>query len=48
MFNKLKTILAVAVAYSLVISSAYSDAITDLAKGEFSLQLFLKKKELKK
>jgi hypothetical protein len=37
MFNKIKTVLAVAITYSLVVSSAYSDAITDLAKGEFSL-----------
>jgi len=47
MFNKIKTILAVAVTYSIVISSAYSDAITDLAKVNLVFQLFLKKKELK-
>ena len=47
MFNKLKTILAVAVTYSLVISSAYSDAITDLAKGEFSLSTISEKERVK-
>ena len=47
MFNKLKTILAVAVTYSIVISSAYSDAITDLAKGEFSLSTISEKERIK-
>jgi glycerol transport system substrate-binding protein len=47
MFNKLKTILTVAVTYSIVISSAYSDAITDLAKGEFSLSTISEKERIK-
>ena len=47
MFNKIKTILAVAVTYSIVISSAYSDAITDLAKGEFSLSTISEKERIK-
>ena len=37
MFIKLRTLLVALVTYSLVISSALADAITDLAKGEFSL-----------
>ena len=47
MFNKLKTFLTIAVTYSLVISSAHSDAITDLAKGEFSLSTISEKERVK-
>jgi len=47
MFKTLKSIIAVAVTYSLVISSAYSDAITDLAKGEFSLSTISEKERIK-
>ena len=37
MFKTLKTILAVSVAFTLVSTSAYSDAISKWATGEFAL-----------
>ena len=44
MFKTLKTIIAVAVAFTLVSTSAYSDAISKWAKGEFSLSTLSEKK----
>jgi len=38
-----RTFLSVAVAYSLVVSSALADAVTDYAKGEFSLSTLSEK-----
>ena len=47
MFKTLKTIIAVAVAFTLVSTSAYSDAISKWAKVNLVFLFFLKKKELK-
>ena len=48
MFKTLKTILAVSVAFTLVSTSAYSDAISKWAKGEFSSFHYLRKRENKR
>ena len=47
MFKTLKTIIAVAVAFTLVSTSAYSDAISKWAKGEFSLSTLSEKERIK-
>lgn len=47
MFKTLKTIIAVAVAFTLVSTSAYSDAISKWAKGEFSLSVLSEKERIK-
>ncbi len=47
MFKTLKTFIAVAVAFTLVSTSAYSDAISKWAKGEFSLSVLSEKERIK-
>ena len=47
MFKTFKTIIAVAVAFTLVSTSAYSDAISKWAKGEFSLSTLSEKERIK-
>ena len=47
MFKTLKTIIAVAVAFTLVSTSPYSDAISKWAKGEFSLSVLSEKERIK-
>ena len=47
MLKTLKTIIAVAVAFTLVSTSAYSDAISKWAKGEFSLSVLSEKERIK-
>ena len=47
MFKTLKTVIAVAVAFTLVSTSAYSDAISKWAKGEFSLSTLSEKERIK-
>ncbi len=47
MLKTLKTIIAVAVAFTLVSTSAYSDAISKWAKGEFSLSTLSEKERIK-
>jgi glycerol transport system substrate-binding protein len=47
MFKTLKTFIAVAVAFTLVSTSAYSDAISKWAKGEFSLSTLSEKERIK-
>ena len=47
MFKTLKNIIAVAVAFTLVSTSAYSDAISKWAKGEFSLSTLSEKERIK-
>jgi len=47
MLKTLKTILAVTVAFTLVSTSAYSDAISKWAKGEFSLSTISEKERTK-
>ena len=47
MFKTLKSIIAVAVAFTLVSTSAYSDAISKWAKGEFSLSTLSEKERIK-
>ena len=47
MLKALKSILTVAVALSLLISSAYADAISMWAKGEFSLSTLSEKQRIK-
>ncbi|MBD1150340.1 carbohydrate ABC transporter substrate-binding protein [Pelagibacterales bacterium SAG-MED29] len=47
MFKTLKTIIAAAVAFTLVSTSAYSDAISKWAKGEFSLSTLSEKERIK-
>ena len=47
MFKTLKTILTVAVTFSLLISSSYADAIGKWAKGEFSLSTLSEKDRVK-
>jgi len=47
MLKTFKTILSVAVAFTLVSSSAYSDAIGKWAKGEFSLSTLSEKERMK-
>jgi len=42
-----RTFLSVAVTYSLVVSSALADAVTDYAKGEFSLSTLSEKDRIK-
>jgi glycerol transport system substrate-binding protein len=47
MFKTLKTILAVSVAFTLVSTSAYSDAISKWATGEFALSTISEKERVK-
>jgi len=47
MLKTFKTIIAVAVAFTLVSTSAYSDAISKWAKGEFSLSTISEKERIK-
>ncbi len=47
MFKTLKTILVATVAFTLVSTSAYSDAISKWAKGEFSLSVLSEKERIK-
>ena len=47
MQKALKSILTVAVTLSLLISSAYADAISKWAKGEFSLSTLSEKQRVK-
>ena len=47
MFKILKNILAIAVTFTLVSTSAYSDAISKWAKGEFSLSTLSEKERIK-
>ena len=47
MFTTLKTIIAVAVAFTLVSTSAYTDALSKWAKGEFSLSTLSEKERIK-
>ncbi len=47
MLKTLRTIIAVAVAFTLISTSAYSDAISKWAKGEFSLSTLSEKERVK-
>ncbi len=47
MFKILRNILAIAVTFTLVSTSAYSDAISKWAKGEFSLSTLSEKERIK-
>ncbi len=47
MFKTLKTIIVATVAFTLVSTSAYSDAISKWAKGEFSLSTLSEKERIK-
>ena len=47
MLKTLRSILTVAVTFSLLISSAYADAINTWAKGEFSLSTLSEKDRIK-
>jgi hypothetical protein len=46
MFKTIRSLVAVAVTSSLVITSVFADAVTDYAKENLVYQLFLKKIEL--
>ncbi|MGA1584250.1 MAG: carbohydrate ABC transporter substrate-binding protein, partial [Pelagibacteraceae bacterium] len=43
MFKTIRSLVAVAVTSSLVITSVFADAVTDYAKGEFSLSTLSEK-----